>query len=549
MVLLITWVAVFALIAVPVVATHAWLAADGETDERILIGAPLVALGVLGAVVFLAFFIHPVVGFILSFGSELGLAIYLFRRQRNGFPWRAEIFEIPARLIFEIGLFFLALLFLPNLGREPEWQSQVRFLYEFPPDANLPKMLGDRLYSGESPKPFLPESGWLSSDRPPLQSGIYLLVRPWLSPLGVPAGLCYQCVGTLCQFVWVPVVWLIGRKLRLNVLPTISIILLVTASGFMLFNSTYVWPKLLSGGFVLLAATLLLDRTEARTPETTVLGGAAAGLGWLAHGGAAFSLVTLGLILLIPPWFLGRKKTLLAAVAFAVLALPWAAYQNLYDPPANRLLKWHLAGVIAIDARSTWDALTDSYGALSRDALVANKRANFHTLINGTFGDIFDIFTTPLRQRRVDEFFYIFRSLGILNFAWIAAPLTWIVRRRLPEFFELQGLIAAWTALTLAVWATLMFIPSSTLLHQGPYAAMISLFLLAVVFLLQLPRWLGVPILAWHVVEFSATWLPYTKSAPINPWMILLLLLTLAFLARTVWQVRQTEIAESTGNA
>ncbi|MDB6126592.1 MAG: hypothetical protein JWM35_488, partial [Verrucomicrobia bacterium] len=480
MVLLITWVAVFALIAIPVVATHAWISAAGETDERILVGAPLIALGLLGALMFLAFFIHPVVGFVLSFGSELTLATYLFLRQKNGFPWRAEIFEIPGLLIFSIGLFNLALLYLPNLGREPEWQSQVRFLYEFPPDANLPKLLGDRLYSGESPKPFLPESGWLSSDRPPLQSGIYLLVRPWLSPLGIPAGFSYQCVGTLCQFIWIPAVWLIGRKLRLKVLPTTTIILLMAASGFVLFNSTYVWPKLLSGGFVLLAATLLLDRTEARTPETAVLGGAAAALGWLSHGGAAFSLVTLGMILLIPPWFLGRKKTLLAAVAFAVLVLPWSAYQKFYDPPANRLLKWHLAGVIPIDSRSTPEAMADSYGALSHDALVANKSANFHTLFNGSFWDTLDIFTTPLRKRRVDEFFYIFRSLGILNLAWLVAPVMWLVRRRLPEFFELQGLMLAWTALTLVLWAALMFIPSSTLLHQGPYAAMISLFLLAV---------------------------------------------------------------------
>ena len=36
-----------------------------------------------------------------------------------------------------------------------------------------------------------------------------------------------------------------------------------------------------------------------------------------------------------------------------VLYAPWLAYQRLYDPPGDRLLKWHLAGVTEVEVTMT----------------------------------------------------------------------------------------------------------------------------------------------------------------------------------------------------
>ncbi len=512
-----------ALFALPACAADRWLARRGVTDERVRLAAPLALAGVLGYVAFFVYFLHPELGRAFAVAVPVASAAYLVRSRREPRPARIPSnLRLLALLGFGIGLFYLALLYLPDLSRPPEAQSQVRFLYEFPMDSNLPLLLGDRLYAGESPKPFLPEAGWLSSDRPPLQAGLYLLVRPWLTVFSQAPGLGYQCVGTLAQLCWLPALWLVGRRLELDRARLMALLGLAAATGLLLFNSTYVWPKLLAGGYVLIAALLWLDRSAPRPPAIAALAATCAALGWLAHGAAAFSLLPLGLLLLLPRLFPGWRNVLAAALVFAVLSAPWTAYQKFYDPPANRLMKWHLAGVIPIDSRTTWEAIRDAYSGLPPGMLLANKRANFGTLINGSFLSAVDVFTTAAYPRKVDEFFYVFRSLGVLNLAWILAPAAWLLRRRLPPRFGLQASVLGWTALTLAFWTLALFNPASTILHSSSYAMMLGLLGLALVFLLQLPRWLGLPVLGWHLLGFALTWLPYYHSAPLDPVMIVL---------------------------
>ncbi|MBS0663742.1 MAG: hypothetical protein JSR48_10800 [Verrucomicrobia bacterium] len=518
MTLLLTWLVVSVVLAAPGAAADRWLSRHGVTDPRIRVAGPLAAAGAVGLLAFFAYFVHPWLGRAVAVIVPLASALHVWRNRasRTDADLRAA-----ALLAAGVGLFYLALLYLPELHREPEWQSQVRFLYEFPIDANLPKMLGDRVYDGTPPKPFLPEAGWLSSDRPPLQAGLYLVARPWGDALGLPPGLLYQCVGTLAQLCWLPALWLLGRRLGFAPGRCAALVLLATASGLLLFNGTYVWPKLLAAGYALVAAILLLDRSAPRSAPVVALAGACAGLAWLAHGAVAFTLVPLAAMLLLPGLFPGWRAVALGAAAFALVIAPWSAYQTFYDPPANRLLKWHLAGAIDVDQRTTWQALRDGYAGLSREALVANKRANYGTLFNGSFRPAFDVFTTPAYGRKVDEFFYVFRSLGVLNLAWLLAPLAWLVRRERPG--GLLGALLAVTALTLVFWPAAMFIPASTILHQSSYAMMLGLLGLAIVLLLRLPAWLGLPVLGWHALGFALTWLPYYGSAPLRPDMGILL--------------------------
>jgi hypothetical protein len=234
-------------------------------------------------------------------------------------------------------------------------------------------------------------------------------------------------------------------------------------------------------------------------------------------------------------------------VVAALLAAPWLAYQTWYDPPANRLLKWHLAGVVPIDPRSTSETLATAYRDTPGETLRQNKLNNAHVLFFGSFASVFDVFTTPNRARRVDEFFYVFRSLGILNLAWIVVPIAWLIPRFRPSHgIALYGALALWTLFTLLAWVLLMFGPGTTLLHQGSYAAMLSLYVLAIAGLLSVPRWLGVPVLAWHAAYFAVTWLPYFGSAPLAAFMFVLMAVAVVVIGITVVRADSTSAPTET---
>lgn len=57
-----------------------------------------------------------------------------------------------------------------------------------------------------------------------------------------------------------------------------------------------------------------------------------------------------------------------------LLYLPWFLYQKLFDPPGDRLLKWHLASVEKVDRRPFLQALTDSYSHLIFSEVLPHNR-------------------------------------------------------------------------------------------------------------------------------------------------------------------------------
>src|SRR4029078_2085740 len=67
----------------------------------------------------------------------------------------------------------------------------------------------------------------------------------------------------------------------------------VGASGIVLVNSFFVWPKLLAASFALAAVGLVL-RPTGRTPGAFVIAASLSALAYLSHGGVAFLLIPLG---------------------------------------------------------------------------------------------------------------------------------------------------------------------------------------------------------------------------------------------------------------
>ncbi|MBW4693680.1 MAG: hypothetical protein KME27_18200 [Lyngbya sp. HA4199-MV5] len=413
---------------------------------------------------------------------------------------------LPLVLMLLVGLGYTAILYAINLGVVPEMAAQVRFFDGFPPDNVLPKLFADRLYDGKDPRPLLGE--WLSSDRPPLQTGIMLVQRP-LSFLSGARGLHYQILSTIAQCSWIAAMWALCRRLHFSGWQITFTLGFAIGSGFFFFNSVYVWPKLLAAALTVLAFTLLLPSViEARRPSTTELSLAAgsAALGLLAHGGVVFTLPAIALMLVRPRSFPHVRHIIVGCLVFGILLAPWSAYQKFYEPPGDRLAKWHLAGVVNIDSRSTLQALKDSYQRLSLAQIADYKWENLKTLVDHPNTD-----TTSPNLTRQKEFFHLARSLGLLNFGWLLWGLIVLLKRtKIPPQIRHISLVLGVSVFSLLFWVLVMFGPATTVLHQGSYATIMLLFTGLAGVMTRLPPLLVSAMLAFQTVWFAMNWL----SAP-----------------------------------
>ncbi len=318
--------------------------------------------------------------------------------------------------------------------------------------------------------------------------------------------------------------------------------LLAGSTGFVLHNSLFVWPKLIAGAYCCFAALPVLAPHRPLNPLFATAVGASAALGWLSHGSIAFSLLAL-LIVWLARGAPHRQHFVPALATFVAIVIPWLLYQQLIDPPGNRLLKWHLAGVIPIDPRGTWQTLRDAYQALSWQEWWFARKANFLVTIDGDFSNLFDFSLEGARQRRGEEFFYLFRSIGFLNFVWLLWPVARLCKLAPPlRQSQVARALAAWLVLTYTIWVTAMFIPSSTIIHHGSYTMLLGLISLAIVLAQNLPLLVRAALFTAHAAYFGSTWLAYDGSAAIRSSMVALTVLSLLALAALYLRARRSAL-------
>ena len=221
---------------------------------------------------------------------------------------------------------------------------------------------------------------------------------------------------------------------------------------------------------------------------------------------------------------------------------PWAAYQKFYDPPGDRLLKWHLAGAVDVDDRSFTTALKDAYTNLTWSQWWDAKKTNLGVITDGNFANIANLFTSKSSQWRSDDFFHLVRSLGSLNFAWLLCPLVLGMRKPDPAVRRLGTAMLLWLGATVLLWILLMYLPGSTLLHQGSYTVMVLACVLPVAGLIRFPIFVA-PVITWHGLYFGTTWLAYFGSAPINYGVAILIFVGLALAAITIARARRMDLA------
>jgi hypothetical protein len=547
------------LFLLPGLPVAARLARRGTVQPDFVVPVAIVVSCVAGYLAFWAYFLHPRVG--LVFGGAVLLAgaaasaIDLSRHRTLRSVLFSDEVVTPLTLMALAGLFYLALLHAVTLGIADLMQPRLRFL-EFPLalDNELPFFFAESLYKGLDPREIV--SGWHSSDRPPLQAGLTLLQMPFSFLAREPreyallAGCAFQCA-------WVPAVWALWRFAKLPRRRAGLALLFVVLTGFALINTVFTWPKLLAAAlcvFTVTTAVFSRVRGEPVALRKAVFLGLSAALAFLSHGGVAFTLLPLGLLLLLPPYYPGLSRLLVSGLVFVATACPWLCYQTYYDPPGNKLIRQHLAGDSPEwrDDRSLPHNLLNAYAARAPGSVLQKKLANVRTL----FAAARDQYPWPPNETppewpadavsyRRCEFMALFWSLGLLNLGWVVAFVK-LWRRRSELDFGLGVVAPALGVASVLVWVVLMFGPGSTVVHQGSYATFLLLFASLAAWVATLPTLPAHTLLTLHGGVFAYAWMltsPANAYGVPNVLMILFALYCFAAMAKTALRVTPAEIA------
>lgn len=384
---------------------------------------------------------------------------------------------VPSVLILATALGYATVLASVASGAEFTERAAASAWLPLPSDSIIPLTLGDQALQGSPPEPFMGD--WLSSDRPPLQSGFSILATR-LFPGHNHLWLRYEAISLLAQCSIFAALYAFARALGAGIRAATLAVLLCTISGFFFLNDIYVWPKLLSATFGMLALTIGYI-AKPQDWRAFALCGCAIGLSLLSHGGGVFSLPSMGAALVIAYRWQAVRPLLTAGAAALLVYAPWLGYQRFYDPPGDRLLKWHLAGLIPPHPEiSAFAAIRTAYTAHPLVEIARLKLENFLLPLTLQFGT------------RPGELLYVLPALGlftvpfVLLVAFARNPLT--RRLRSAAFIALSSLI---------VWEFVMW--TGTVIHQGSYITMALLFGTAAVYLTQWPR----AMLAFALVQLA----------------------------------------------
>ncbi|OIQ90000.1 hypothetical protein GALL_280900 [mine drainage metagenome] len=432
-------------------------------------------------------------------------------------------FLVPLLIALLVCLFYSQGAFLYGGLESPAGVPMNRILANLPADPILPHRLADIIAQGLPLRPFYLD--WLSSDRPPLQAALEVLVWPFAS-----GDLGAALVGMAVQsWVWIGL-WIFLRRLPLNAWQRGLVLVACVFSGFFFLNTIFYWPKLLPTAYLLAAASLLWADQDSGglSVRNAVLAAACLALGMLGHGGSAFGIAGMAAVYLVQRGLPGWRPFLAGTVAAVAVMTPWTLYQKFADPPGNRLIAYHLADHPAIDPRPSLVVIREAYKKTPWRTLLHNKVQNVEALFcrqagwwdnttqaaglarKGRYRDAFAVFTNT---SRIAGFFHYGQTLACLLPGALGA--LWLMTRRRGSPLELAvRRTAAFTGASCVVWCLLMFGAGTTVIHQSSYFTGACLFTAVALGLAAYPRWLARLILGAHLVWFFAVWMLAARPMP-----------------------------------
>lgn len=451
----------------------------------------------IGYATFYIYYLNPLLGKICSIVIIiLSIILFYIRRTIIVTIFKSSDYIWPLRFVILQSLFYLSVLFSLHTDTEAHVEIQGRFLNNsLQPDNIIPYIFLERIFNGLSVSHFLGD--WLSSDRPPLLTGVLALLRA-LSIFQNPE-LFYQIMGTFIQSSWIIAIWAIVRNKKWNNTVLFLTLSFITFSGWSLINTNFLWPKISTIPMIILAYILLIQAK--RTRADIIIGSLACAFAFLLHGGSIFSILALGIMLLYKTYRLSWKEIGLGILIFIITVLPWTLYQKLADPPGDRLLKWQLAGVIDINNQSFLTTFIEAYRSHSLADIFSFKLSNFITLLPeitkmSNLSEIrfqfFNNFTLVNGIALVGLLsLIIYTSKNYKNIHWSSTP-------AVPITYQL--------VLSLCVWCLLLFGPGATQVHQGSYANDVFLFLLLSIALSKSRNWIMLSIYHLNLIVFTSLW-------------------------------------------
>ena len=505
----------------------------GQRSIPILLSAGFASLAGFGYLTFWVYLADAHAGRAFAVGAMAlcGVLCLVLGARLGRERWRQlRAFVEPLVVLAAASLFSIGLGFLHGGRADPIHMAQRRFVF-VSSDNSLPYLFAKQLEDPHRPLPHMLAGVWQSSDRPPLQTGIYLLEQGVLGR--DPQAMHYTTASVILQALWILGVWAFLVAARVD-RRAIALVLAATVfSGFAIVNTFYVWPKLLAAGFTMVALALLIT-DEWRTARSKAVAGMAAGLdvGWgmLSHPGTAFVLVGAGLTMLILRRKVSWRFAAAGVAAALVTMVPWSLYQQLYDPPANRLIWGQFAYQTPYDKdKSTTSLIVQAYKNVGLADSVGNKARNFAEPFRGTAVSaqsavtIAESYVSPStsgdRKRlaaaalfRGQAFFHIVPTLGFFALGPVFLLLALLRRRRRADL-DLRLMIALWltVATTVVVWSLAMFGPGATVIHGGPYALVLIAMIGGVLGAWALSRWLAAALVA---IQATVSVLVYWPLAP-----------------------------------
>ncbi|MFC5743961.1 hypothetical protein [Dyella tabacisoli] len=488
------------------------------------IAAGLIGLGLIGYIQFFVYWFSPHLGAVLSFLLVLLGVVWTGQYLSNRGVFSSSSPQITPGLRSAVGLWLLvaiallALALIGDTGAGP-WALNGRFTpARWSTDNQLPGFVARILVSGNH-KDLGDFSQWTIADRPPLAYGWHATLHGVLQRLtkgndGQHFFYLYQlATGVVLNTSWVALFGLLIPRLGLSRFKSLLVIAVATLCPFFIFNSLFIWPKLLSGTFTLMAAWMLLGMDRAAPPlrnDNRGLGAAAAlcALGLLTHGGSAFGIIA---VIGLTAFYRGMpslKGGFAAAVVAIAIMLPWSLWQSHIQPPGNALVKFAFAGTFGFgeEKMGVLDTIIRSYHGLSLDAWLVKKRDGLLSLLFGirnTCG-LNEMGTSYsfIDRWRASDFYSVMPSLNFLLLGFGAVA---IGKIRRPDDYILQSCVKLILFALVGIALSLVTTWDCYINHHQSYQALIALHLGLIVALLGAGR-LGWAVLALNALYGFVVW-------------------------------------------
>lgn len=402
--------------------------------------AGMAFLGVIGYVMFFAFFESFTLGKILASCLFVIECIAMYRLYSSKRPSLASMWQrwkLPTALWAFVALSAFCLAMATNNGAGPWTVNNLFNPVRWSSDNQLPMQISEYLFHGLDPR-TLNLGPWKISDRPPLAYGLMATLRllSWTVAShgdGSPLYFQYQLIsGIVINGLWVVALYYLLSALKLKKIDVYWIALIVGVTPFAIFNSVYIWPKMLGAAFGLVAFVLLFEPAEYqngrgyRKMGTSFLWAALlSGLALMCHGGTAFGIIAAIIVALLFRGLPSPGKALGAALIGASVLAPWALWQHFEQPPGNALIKYAFSGNFGFgeESKGVLSTIQDAYSKLTLSSWSTMKLDALRIITTGE-GSTCGIQEAAPAQSfygllRVQDFFYFGPSLRFLTIGLI----------------------------------------------------------------------------------------------------------------------------------